>query len=81
MSARRKQTLWQAIDVLEAQETLSLIRAFCYTNMKQIDREAFDSKLKSTAYPTYIYNSGESNAVDLKDSFLMKLKGRFSGKR
>ena len=81
MSARRKSSLWQAIDVIEAQETLTLIRAFSYTNMKQIDRADFDSKLKSTAYPSDIYKTKEDSAVDLKDSFLMKLKGRFSGKR
>jgi hypothetical protein len=79
MSARRKLSLWQAIDPLEAQESLSLIRAFCYTNMKDKDREAFDSKLKSTAYPPHIYLTEAGPAVDLKDSFLYKLKGRVSG--
>lgn len=80
MSARRKAALWQAIDVIESQETLTLIRAFSYTNMKQADRNDFDSKLKSAAYPSDIYKPNEGASVDLKDSFLMKLKGRFSGK-
>lgn len=79
MPARKKLSLWQAIDVLESQETLSLIRAVCYPNMKDKDRETFDSKLKSAAYPHYIYDLNNGPAVDLKDSFLYKLKGRVSG--
>ena len=80
MSARRKKKLWAAIDVIEAQETLVLIRALNWANMTKSDRDAFDSKLKSNAYPPHIYRVIEKQGVDLKDSFLMKLKGSH-GKR
>lgn len=81
MSARTKNTLWRAIDVIEAQESLNLIRAFSYTNMKESDRSDFDSKLKTQAYPKEIYSPKSVDAaVDIKDSFLIKLQGRFSGK-
>lgn len=72
MSARQKQSLWLAIDVLEAQETLNLIKATTYAKLKDSDRSTFDSKLKSKAYPEDIYGMGKS--IDLKDSFLYKLK-------
>ncbi len=80
MPAHRKRSLWKAIDAIEAQESLNLIRCLCYINMKPADREAFDSKLKNAAYPSEIYQVTEETSVPLKDSFLMKLKGRFSGK-
>lgn len=73
MSARRRNTLWLAIDVLEAQETLNLIKATTYAKLKDNDRRSFDSKLKSRAYPSYLYTSGEP-AKDLKDSLLYKLR-------
>jgi len=73
MSARRKQTLWLAIDAIEAQETLNLISAFTYTKLKETNRTDFDSKLKSRAYPDEIYGGGKK-AIELKDSFLFKLR-------
>jgi len=81
MSAKRKKKLWAAIDVIEAQEVVQLVRAISYPHMSDKDRKAFDSKLKQDAYPNTIYDITQGKAgVDLKDSFLMKLKGSH-GKR
>jgi hypothetical protein len=73
MSARKKHTLWLAIDVLEAQETISLIKATTYTKLKKADREGFDSKLKRRAYPDEIYAQAVTG-INVKESILYKLR-------
>ena len=73
MPARKKHTLWLAIDVLEAQETISLIKATTYTKLKKVDRDNFDSKLKRRAYPDHIYAANQKT-TDLKNSLLFKLR-------
>ncbi len=80
LAPRRKQALWLAIDVLEAQENLDLIKAFNYSNMKESDRQSFDSKLKTAAFPYHIYTPVTEGAVDLKNSVLATLQGRSSVK-
>lgn len=47
--------LWKAIDILEAQEQLVLIRAFQYPKLKQSAQREKDKKLYAAAYPRDIY--------------------------
>lgn len=77
MPAARFNGLWKAIDVLEAQEQLVLIRAFQYPQLKKQARSDRDKKLYAAAYPRDIYKKEAKSA-----SFLaQKLGGRSGGRK
>jgi len=76
MSARRLNSLWLAIDVLETQEHLGLIRAVVYPNLKESARAERDKALNSIAYPRNLYPR-EAKSV----GFLVEKLGGKNGRR
>ena len=70
MRASDFNNLWKAIDILEAQDHLLLIRAFQYPQLKQSARNQRDKKLYAAAYPNYLYKKEAKPA-----SFLLKKLG------
>jgi hypothetical protein len=66
--------LWKAIDVLEAQEHISLVRAFQYPQLKKQARVDRDKKLYAAAYPRDIYKKEAKSA-----SFLLNKLGGANG--
>lgn len=71
MPAHRLNSLWKAIDVLEAQEHLSLVRAIQYPHLKASAQKERDKKLYASAYPRDIYKK-EAKSVGF---LLQKLGG------
>lgn len=59
--------LWKAIDVLEAQEHISLIRAHIYPQLKKQAKVDRDKKLHAAAYPRDIYKRPAKNVSFLID--------------
>lgn len=72
MPAMEAEGLWKALDVLEAQEHLSLTRALSYTSLTKQARSERDKALYSTAYPRSIY---KREAKDV-GALLHKLGGK-----
>jgi hypothetical protein len=68
--------LWKAIDVLEAQEQLSTIRAYQHTSLTKNARIERDKKLYAAAYPRHIYKKEAKDA-----SFLLQKLGGTDGRR
>ena len=66
--------LWKAIDVLEAQEHISHIRATTYPQLKRQARVERDKKLYAAAYPRDIYKKEAKSA-----SFLIEKLGGKNG--
>jgi hypothetical protein len=62
--------LWKAIDVLETQEHISLVRAITYPQLKKQARAERDKKLYAAAYPRDIYKKEAKSA-----SFLVEKLG------
>ena len=62
--------LWKAIDVLEAQEHISMIRAIQFPQLTKQARTERDKKLYQAAYPRDIYKKEAKNA-----SFLLQKLG------
>lgn len=76
LSARRVNSLWQAIDVLEAQEHITHVNALEYPNLKPSAKRERNKKLYSVAYPRDIYKR------DAKDvSVLLQKIGGSDGRR
>jgi len=68
--------LWKAIDILEAQEQLVLIRAFQHTSLTKNAKIERDKKLYAAAYPRDIYKREAKDA-----SFLVQKLGGKDGRR
>ena len=67
MSANDFNILWKAIDVLEAQEHISQVRALMYPILKKQARIDRDKKLYAAAYPRDIYKKPAKSAFFLVD--------------
>lgn len=72
LTARNFNTMWNAIDVLEAQEHIALCRAISYPNLKKAAMKQRDDKLVKAAYPSNIY---KKKAQDV-NFLLQKLGGK-----
>ena len=72
MPAQRLATLWKAIDVLESQEHLALVRAVQYPHLTKNAQKERDKKLYAAAYPRDIYKKEAKSANFL----LQKLGGK-----
>ena len=67
MNAKDFNMLWRAIDVLESQEHISLVRALIYPQLKKQARIDRDKKLYAAAYPRDIYKKPVKSASFLVD--------------
>jgi len=72
MNASDFNMLWKAIDILEAQEQIVLIRALQYPQLTKAARAERDKNLLAAAYPRDIY---KKKAKDVK-FLLEKLGGK-----
>lgn len=74
LSADDFNMLWRAIDVLEAQEHIALVRALTYPQLKKNARVERDKKLHQAAFPRDIYKKEAKNV-----SFLLNKLGGNNG--
>lgn len=76
MPAADFNSLWRAIDVLEAQEHISLLRAFQFPMLKGHAQKEREKHLYQAAYPRDIYKKEAKDANFL----IQKLGGQRGGR-
>lgn len=81
MSAQKFNKLWGAIDVLESQSQMMLIKAFQFKDLEPAARKENWNNLVKLAYPRDIYKQKTKAGAPQKTGFMFAKVGVKNGRR